>query len=121
MEYECVTHKVLFRDAVLATLMSGRKYDIPQHCDCSRESNVHTSFFKIKSVIKQQRRYRTQYGKAPPLDNTILRWLRQFQQTGIVLHQKGAGKPSTSEENVARIQEAFSLSPKNQLNELLCS
>jgi hypothetical protein len=43
-EYEGVTQKVLFGDTVLATLMSGRKYDvIPQNGDCSRESNVRTS------------------------------------------------------------------------------
>jgi hypothetical protein len=34
MEYEDVTQKVLFGNAVLAALMSGRKYDvIPQNGD----------------------------------------------------------------------------------------
>jgi hypothetical protein len=41
MEYENVTQNVLFGNAVLAALMSGRKYDvIPQNDHCSRESNV---------------------------------------------------------------------------------
>jgi hypothetical protein len=40
-EYEGVTQKVLFGNAVLAALMSERKYDvIHQNGDCSRESNV---------------------------------------------------------------------------------
>jgi hypothetical protein len=40
MEYESVTQKVLFGNAVLSALMSVRKYDvIPQNGDCSRESN----------------------------------------------------------------------------------
>jgi hypothetical protein len=79
--------------------MCGRKYDvIPQNGDCSRESNVRTLVFRNKSVIKRQRRYRTQYGKYPPSDNTIRRWLKQFQETGCVLHRKGAGRPSTSQE-----------------------
>jgi hypothetical protein len=56
--------------------------------------------FETKSVIKKQRRYRTQYGKDPPLDNAIRRWLKQFQETGSVLHQKGAGRPSTLQEDV---------------------
>jgi hypothetical protein len=43
MEHESITQKVLFGKAVLAALISGRKYDvIPQNGDCSRESNVHT-------------------------------------------------------------------------------
>jgi hypothetical protein len=69
------------------------------------------SFFETKSAIKQQRRYRTQYGKEPPSDNAIRRWLRQFQETDSVLHREGAGRPSTSQEDVDRIQEAFSRSP----------
>jgi hypothetical protein len=40
-EYKSLTQNVLFGNAVLAALMSGRKYDvIPQNGDCSRESNV---------------------------------------------------------------------------------
>jgi hypothetical protein len=69
-------------------------------------------FIETKSVIKRQRRYRTQYGKYPPSDNAIQRWLKQFQETGCVLHRKGAGRPSTSQEVVDRIQEAFSWSPQ---------
>jgi hypothetical protein len=47
MEYEGVTQKVLFGNAVLAALMSGRKYDvIPQNGDCSRERNVRTLVFR---------------------------------------------------------------------------
>jgi hypothetical protein len=47
-------------------------------------------------VTRNQRGYRTQYGKDPPSDNAIRRWLKQFQETGSVLHRKGAGRPSTS-------------------------
>jgi hypothetical protein len=62
-------------------------------------------FFETNSVIKTQRRwYRTQYGNDPPSDNAIRRWLKQFQETGSVLHRKGAERPSTSQENVDRIQ-----------------
>jgi hypothetical protein len=40
-EYESATQNVLFGNAVLAALISGRKYDvIPQNGDCLRESNV---------------------------------------------------------------------------------
>jgi hypothetical protein len=66
-------------------------------------------FFDIKSVITRQNRCRNQYGKAPS-DNVIRRWLKQFQETGNVLDRKGAGLPSNSQEDVDRIQEAFSRS-----------
>jgi hypothetical protein len=69
-------------------------------------------FFETNSVIKTQDRHRTQYGKDPPSDNAIRHWLKQFQETGSVLHRKGAGRPSTSQEDVDRIQEAFSRSPQ---------
>ncbi|GBM24568.1 hypothetical protein AVEN_217141-1 [Araneus ventricosus] len=69
-------------------------------------------FFETKSVITTQRRFRTTYKKDPPSDNSIRRWLTQFQGTGSVLHRKGAGRPSTSQENVDRIQETFTRSPR---------
>ncbi|GBO06942.1 hypothetical protein AVEN_148103-1 [Araneus ventricosus] len=67
-------------------------------------------FFETKSVITTQRRFRTTYKKDPPSDNSIRRWLTQ--ETGSVLHRKGAGRPSTSQENVDRIQETFTRSPR---------
>ncbi|GBM14577.1 hypothetical protein AVEN_34986-1 [Araneus ventricosus] len=70
-------------------------------------------FFETKSVITTQRRFRTTYKKYPPSDNSIRRWLTQFQETGSVLHRKGARRPSTSQENVDRIQETFTRSPRN--------
>jgi hypothetical protein len=57
-------------------------------------------FFETKSVIKMQRHYRTQYRKGTPSNNAIQRWLKQFQETGSVLHRKGAGRLSTSQEDV---------------------
>jgi hypothetical protein len=78
-------------------------------------------FFETKSVIEMQLPYSTQYGKYPPSDNAIRRWLPRFQGTDNVLHRKGAGRPSTWQADVVRIQEAFSQSPKNQIYGLLCS
>jgi hypothetical protein len=49
MEYQNVTQKSLFRNTVLAALMTGRKYDvILQNGHCSRESNVRTLVFRNK-------------------------------------------------------------------------
>jgi hypothetical protein len=60
-----VTQRVLFGNAVLAALMSGRNYDIIlQNGDCSKEINVLTLDFR-KEV---------RYQKATPLENSI--WKR---------------------------------------------
>jgi hypothetical protein len=48
-EYENVTQKVLFGNAILAAVMPGRKYNVmPQNSDCSRGSNVRTLVFRNK-------------------------------------------------------------------------
>jgi hypothetical protein len=50
IKYESETQNVLFCNSVLAALISGRKYDvIHQNGDCSRERNVRTLVFEIKS------------------------------------------------------------------------
>jgi hypothetical protein len=65
MEYENATQKVLFGKAVLAALMSGRKYEvILQNGDCSRESNVRTLVLRNK----------VHYQNATSLQNSI--WKR---------------------------------------------
>jgi hypothetical protein len=64
-------------------------------------------FFETKSVIKEQHLYGAQYGKDPPSDKAIRRWLKQFQETGRVLHRKGTRRSNTSQEVVDRIQEAW--------------
>jgi transposase len=69
-------------------------------------------FFETKSNIKAQHHYRTQHGKDPPSDKAIRRWLKQFQETGSVVHRNGAGRPSSSQEDVGRILEAFTRSPQ---------
>jgi hypothetical protein len=75
--------------------------------------------FQTKSVIKMQCHCRTQYEKDRPLDNLIRRWLKQFQETGSVLHRRRSGRPSTSQEDVDRIHEVFYRSSQSQLHEFL--
>jgi hypothetical protein len=79
IQYESVTQRVSFGNAVFAALMSGKIYDvIPQNGDCSTKTMCVLWVFETKSVIKTQRRYRTRYGKDPPSVNAIRRWLKQF-------------------------------------------
>jgi hypothetical protein len=63
-------------------------------------------FLETEPVIKTQHRYKTRYGKVPPSDNVIRRWLKRFKETGSVLHRKGVARPNISQEDVDRIQEA---------------
>jgi hypothetical protein len=86
MKYENIAQRVLFGKIVLAALMSGRKYDvISQNGVCSKKVVCLLRIFKTKSIIKLQRRYRTQRGQVPPSDNAIRRWLKQFQETACVV------------------------------------
>jgi hypothetical protein len=47
-EFESVTQKVLFGNAVLIALMSQREYVMSQNDSCSRESSVYTLVFGNK-------------------------------------------------------------------------
>lgn len=73
------------------------------------------------ATVQKKGLHRTQYGKDPPSDNGIRHWLKQFQETGSVLYPKGAGRPSTSQEDVDQIWKHFLKAHKNQLDRLLCS
>jgi hypothetical protein len=88
-KYESVTEKALWQRCT-------RRIDIWEEV-CRHSSKWLLRFFETKSVIKTQRRYRTQYGKEPPSDNAIRHWLKQFQGTGNVLHRKGTSRSSTLE------------------------
>jgi hypothetical protein len=46
--------------------------------------------FETKSVVKMQRRHRTQYGKDPSSDKANRRWLKKLQEIAIVLHRTEA-------------------------------
>jgi hypothetical protein len=113
MVYENVTQKVLFATIYSAAFMYERKYDvILQNGDCSRESNVRTSVFRNKLRYQNAMSLQNSIWKTSISDNARRRWLKQFQETGSVLRRKGAGRPSTSQEGVDRMQEAFLRSPQ---------
>ncbi|KAJ8865816.1 hypothetical protein PR048_033338 [Dryococelus australis] len=53
----------------------------------------------------------TWYGEDPPALSTKQEWHRKFMGTGSVLHQKGAGWPSTITEDIDRVRAAYVRSP----------
>lgn len=72
-------------------------------------------FIETRSDTQTRRNFLTSFNREPPSRPTIRQWHRKFMQTGSVLHQKGAGRPRTSEENVERVREAFHQSPKKSV------
>jgi hypothetical protein len=108
MEYESITQRVLLGSVVLSAFMSGENMTLYILMATVQENAMcELWFLETNLVIKTQPRYRTQYGKDPLSDNAIRHWLKQFQETGSVLHRKIVGRPSTSQENFDRIQEAW--------------
>lgn len=73
-------------------------------------------FFETRSVIKPQCRYRAQCGKDPPSDNVIKCWSKQFQENSCVLYRKRAERPTSSQENIDRIQKVLYRNPQSQLD-----
>jgi DNA-binding PadR family transcriptional regulator len=78
-------------------------------------------FLETKSVIKTQRRYRTEYGKAPPSDNAIRRWLKQLQETVCVRTEKERKGRAVRRKKLIESRKRFLEAHRNQLEELLCS
>jgi transposase-like protein len=75
-------------------------------------------FFETKSVIKIQRRYRTQCRKDPPTNNDIRRWLKQFQENGSVPHRKIEERANYSQKTLIESRKRFLEAQEDQLDEL---
>lgn len=67
---------------------------------------------RSESTTVVQRAFRTKYpGVKLPDRWCIKRWYKQFTENGCLCKGKSSGRPRTSDENVARIQQAFVRSP----------
>ena len=75
------------------------------------------SYYKAKSVTEEQRVFRRQFnvgrhGRVPSR-NTILAWVKKFEETGSVFTVKhGASRTVRTPENLQRVREAFERSPR---------
>jgi hypothetical protein len=78
-------------------------------------------FFEAKSVIKTQRRYRTQCGKTPPSGKAIRRWLKQFQEMVVFCTETEREDRAFRKKTLIESSKRFLEAHKNQLDELLCS
>jgi transposase len=66
--------------------------------------------WETKSPGTVKRRFQRQFNKDPPKEQSLRRWLKQFQETGSVLHRKGAGRPSVSADTEDNTEQAFTRS-----------
>ena len=67
-----------------------------------------------------QRVFSIKFGCDPPSDNNIRRWYHQFEDTSCLCKGKSAGRPRVSEENVERVRESFTCSPKKSVRKASC-
>ncbi|GBN06584.1 hypothetical protein AVEN_71140-1 [Araneus ventricosus] len=84
---------------------------------------VNEALIKLKSDVFiriQPFSGRNGYGHGGPRTrNSIYRWLTQFQETGSVLHRKGAGRPSTSQEMLIASKKRLLAVHENQRDEIV--
>jgi hypothetical protein len=73
-------------------------------------------FANSESAITLQLEFCKQFQNDPSYKTNILRWYRQFQETGCIYKGKSLGRPRMSEKNVNRIKESYTRSPHKSLS-----
>ncbi|GBL74833.1 hypothetical protein AVEN_243682-1 [Araneus ventricosus] len=69
-------------------------------------------YVKYSPVSSVQRAFLHKYGKAALGHQSVLRWFRQFRETGCVCKGKSTGRLLVSEEIVERVRQSFVCSPQ---------
>ncbi|KFM63640.1 hypothetical protein X975_11591, partial [Stegodyphus mimosarum] len=72
-------------------------------------------FIGTKSVMQTQRNCRRIYQKDPPSKSSILRWKKNFLESGSIADKKRSGRPCTSDFGVKRIRETFLHNPRRSV------
>jgi hypothetical protein len=65
-----------------------------------------------KSVVPEQRAFRSKYAKVPPTEKIFRAWYKQFTETGCLCKKKLSGRPLTAEDDVVCVRASFLHSPK---------
>ena len=74
-------------------------------------------FAKSNSVIMVQRAFRKEFKTKPPSSKTVRRWCKKFKDTGCLCKGKSPGRPTVSDEQVARIHAAYLRNPRQSTNQ----
>ena len=72
-------------------------------------------YVESKSPVTVQRQFRRQYERDPPSKSCIMRWVKNFQETGSVKDLPRSGRPGVSQQTVEKVQVAFQRSPQKSI------
>ena len=72
-------------------------------------------YIQTDSITATQRRFRTFYGKTPPVRNSILRWAENFTEGGNVENRSGRGRPSIDENTIQTVSNYFRSHPRRSI------
>ena len=84
-------------------------YELNPHKMTTRQEKAQcvSWFVETKSDVQTQRNYRSKYGGDPLSHPSIRLWHKKFMETGTVFDTRRSGRPTTSEENIERVRQAF--------------
>ncbi|KFM68849.1 hypothetical protein X975_25329, partial [Stegodyphus mimosarum] len=72
-------------------------------------------FIETKSLMQTQRNCRRIYQKDPPSKSSILRWKKNFLETGSIADEKRSGRPCRSDFDVECVRETFLRNPRRSV------
>ncbi|KAJ4430591.1 hypothetical protein ANN_19179 [Periplaneta americana] len=72
-------------------------------------------YTECKSPIMVQQQFRRQYGRNPPLNSIIMRWVTNFQQTGGVKKLPQSERTVVTQQTVDSVQVAFQRSSQKSI------
>jgi len=68
-------------------------------------------YYKTKSPVSVQRKFRNEYGRPPPDVKSVKAWYSKFAETGSLGDLNRNGRSSVSDETVDAVHETFQCSP----------
>ena len=76
-----------------------------------------TWYMETQSITTVRRRFQTKYGEPPPVRNTILRWVNNFNSEGNVENRTGRGSPPVTEQSINSVRSYFRRHPRRSLRQ----
>ncbi|KAF8789550.1 hypothetical protein HNY73_007481 [Argiope bruennichi] len=100
---------LLLTDDSTFTIAESKK---PKIATLSEKSFCVLEYARVFSTTTVQRAFRIQYGKESPTNKSILRWYKQFKETGCLCKKKSSGRPSLTNDTVEKVRESFVRRPR---------
>ena len=74
-----------------------------------------TWYIETQSITRVQRKFQTKYQTLPPVRNSILRWVDNFNSDGNVQNTTRRGRPPVTEQTINRVSTYFRRHPRRSL------